>query len=1036
MSSDGGRGVQDESSVAVIGFAGRFPGALTLEQFWQNLRDGVESITFFTDEELLAEGFAPDLLAHPKCVRAGAILDDIESFDAHFFGFSPREAEITDPQQRLFLECAWEALEHAGYDSQTYPGLIGVYGGVGRNDYLINLYSHPHLVAGAQAQITIGNERDYVTTRVSYKLNLRGPSINVQTACSTSLVAIHFACQSLLNGECHLALAGGLSLNIPQRSGYIYEEGGIISPDGRCRAYDASARGIVGGNGGGVVVLKPLPDALADGDCIHAVIRGSAVNNDGAAKVGFTAPGVDGQAAVIREALAVAGVRPDEVTYVEGHGTGTALGDPIEVSALTQAFRSGTDRKGFCALGSVKTNFGHLDAGAGVAGLLKAVLALKDRVLPPSLHFERPNPNIDFANSPFYVNHALKPWETTKLPRRAGVSSFGIGGTNAHVLLEEAPEPEPREGFRPWHLLPLSAKTPTALEAATANLAAYLRRHPEVELADVAHTLQVGRRGFAHRRAVVCRDHEDAAAALEALSPERVLTGQQDGRERPVVFMFSGQGAQYVNMGLELYQTELYFRQQLDRCAELLMPHLRRDLRSVLYPAAADEAGAAELLRQTEFTQPALFAVEYALARLWQHWGVRPQAMIGHSIGEYVAACLAGVMSLEAALALVAARGRLMQKLPGGSMLSVALPEGEVRPLLGAELSLAAVNDAGSCVVAGPSAQVAALAGRLAEQGTAARPLATSHAFHSSMTEPILEPFGELCKRVELSAPTVPYVSNVTGTWVTAQEATDPAYWRRHLRETVRFADGLRAFAPGRDWVFIEVGPGNTLGTFARRQVGQRLVLTSLRHPREAGSDVAFLQGALGRLWLAGVTVAWPKVNSNARHRRVPLPTYPFERRRYWIERRMETVYAGAAESVARPAPAVADEHSAAAREEPARTVSAAQEASESYPRPSVSSAYVPPGSALEEAIARIWQARLGIGQIGVHDNFFELGGDSLLGTQIAAQLSDTFKIPLPLQNFFQRQTIAGLAEVIETILFDEIASLTEAEAEDLHGRS
>ncbi len=436
MSSNSG---PEDSSIAVIGYAGRFPGARTLEQFWQNLCDGVESVSFFTDAELLAEGFAPALLTHPKCIKAGAILDDIESFDAHFFGFSPREAEITDPQHRLFLECAWEALEHAGYDSETYDGLIGVYGGVGRNDYLVNIFSHPHLVATASAHITIGNEHDYLTTRVSYKLNLRGPSLNVQTACSTSLVAVHLACQSLLNGECHIALAGGLSLNIPQRSGFLYAEGGIISPDGHCRAYDANARGVVGGNGGGIVVLKLLADALADGDSIHAIIKGSAINNDGAAKVGFTAPGVDGQAAVIREALAVAGVKPESITYVEGHGTGTALGDPIEVAALTQAFRTGTEKKGFCALGSIKTNLGHLDTGAGVAGLLKTVLALKAKLLPPSLHFERANPEIDFAHSPFYVNSTLQNWATTKLPRRAGVSSFGIGGTNAHVTLEEAP---------------------------------------------------------------------------------------------------------------------------------------------------------------------------------------------------------------------------------------------------------------------------------------------------------------------------------------------------------------------------------------------------------------------------------------------------------------------------------------------------------------------------------------------------------------------------------------------------------------------
>ncbi len=875
--------------IAVIGLAGRFPGAKDLDQFWQNLKNGVEAISFFTEQEVLAAGVDPAELGNPHYVKAGGVLEDVEMFDAAFFGFYPREAEIMDPQHRIFLECAWEALENAGYDPETYQGLIGVWAGAGLNTYLLH-----HLLASRQTlesvhpyHLTIGNDKDFLTTRVSYKLNLRGPSVNVQSACSTSLVAVHMACQGLLNYQCDMALAGGISIRLPQKSGYLYQEGGIASPDGHCRPFDAKAQGTVSGNGVGIVVLKRLADALACGDYIHAVIKSTAINNDGALKAGYTAPSIEGQAEVIAATQALSGVDPETITYLEAHGTGTALGDPIEIAALTQAFRARTEARGFCAIGSVKSNIGHLDAAAGVAGLIKTILALEHKQIPPSLNFEQPNPKIDFAASPFYVNTRLSAWKTSGTPRRAGVSSFGLGGTNAHVIVEESPTIESSESYRPWQLLLLSTRTDSALETASMRLAEHLKQHPDLNLADVAYTCQLGRRHFKHRRTVLCRSLEEAVKALQSRDPKRVFTAVADPPDARVVFMFPGQGAQYVNMARELYELEPEFRRQVDFCSEFLKPHLGLDLREVLFPGAEQSTAMAPQLAQTCITQPALFVIEYALARLWIQWGVYPQAMIGHSIGEYSAACLAGVFSLEDALRLVAARGRLMQSLPKGAMLSVSLGEAELRPLLNPELSLAAINAPSLCVVSGREEAIETQARWLARQAIACRRLPTSHAFHSEMMEPILESFASLFTEISLCPPAIPFISNLTGTWITAEQATDPNYWARHLRQTVRFADGIGLLLEDPSRILLEVGPGNTLSTLTQQHPHcsrQRIVLSSLRHPHDSQSDLAFLLGTLGRLWLAGVKIDWANFHAHERRRRLPLPTYPFERQRYWIE--------------------------------------------------------------------------------------------------------------------------------------------------------
>jgi acyl transferase domain-containing protein/thioesterase domain-containing protein len=880
------------SAIAVVGMAGRFPGARNIDEFWRNLRDGVESIRPLSDSELLAAGAGPDELSHSDYVKAAAVLDDIDMFDASFFGFSPKDASIMDPQHRHFLECAWEAIESAGYAPESFSGSIGVFAGSGMNAYMVHNLLHNRRLMDSAGLFLIrqsGNDKDVLATRVSYQLDLRGPSMSVQTACSTSLVAVHLACQSLLNCECDMALAGGVTIEIPHARGYIYREGEILSRDGHCRAFDASSTGTVFSSGVGVVVLRRLEDAITDHDTIHAVILGSAVNNDGQRKVGYLAPSVAGQAEVIAEALGIAGATADSIAYVETHGTGTRVGDPIEIKALTQAFRETTDRSSYCAIGSLKTNVGHLDTAAGVAGLIKTTLALKHRQLPPSLHFHASNPEIDFPRTPFYVNCSLADWKSGGTPRRAGVTSLGIGGTNAHIVLEEAPATVRAESARPFQVIPLSAKTETALREVSSRLARHLRDNPDLRLADVAFTAQVGRKAFPWRRFIVASDTAEAA---------RILSVSENGNghskratlptSRPVVFLFSGQGSQYPKMGADLYASEPAFRESLDRCAEAFRPYIDLDLREVLYPSAENASAAAEQLNRTGTLQPALFALEYALAQWWMAHGIRPQAMLGHSIGEYVAACIAEVLSLDDAVAITAVRGRLMQECAPGAMLAVSLSEQELS--LPSGITLATHNAPRQCVVSGPTEAITAMAESLVSQGTACHRLQTSHAFHSPMMEPILESFTTQMRRVALREPRIPYLSNVTGTWIKAAEATDPKYWARHLRQAVRFAEGVNELLRQPENIFLEVGPGQTLASLVRQhgagktEAGRPRVFSSMRRREETGHDGVFLLNALGQLWVEGQTVNWPDLHAGEDVLRVPLPTYPFERRRFWID--------------------------------------------------------------------------------------------------------------------------------------------------------
>jgi len=854
--------------IAIIGVSGRYSRSQNINQFWQNLVDGVELISAF-----------PTINNEDKTIKAGSILEDVELFDADFFGINPREAEIMDPQHRMFLECAWETLENAGYNTEIETRPIGVYASVEASSYLLyNLYPNQELMTSiGSLQATLSTDKDYVPSRVSYKLNLKGPSVSIGTSCSSSLVAVHLACQSLLNGESDMALAAGISVKVPQNE-LTLSPGSIISPDGHCKAFDAKANGTIAGNGIGVVLLKRLEDAIADRDNIYAVIKGSAINNDGAEKFSYTAPSEEGQKRVIRAAQIMAEVEPETITYMEAHGTGTFVGDPIEINAMTGAFRLNTNKKSYCAIGSVKTNVGHLVSAAGITSLIKTTIALQQKVIPPSINFETPNPQIDFENSPFFVNTKLSEWETNGTPRRAAVNSAGIGGTNAHIILEEAPTIEVAPTLRKHQLLLLSARTPSALETVTENLVNHLKDNPTIPLADVAYTLQVGRKAFPHRQIVVLKDIEDAVTVLETKDPERIFSNFNESNNSSVVFMFSGQGAQYVNMARELYETEAIFHQEYDRCRELLKPHLDIDIYSL------------SNLDQTAIAQPALFIIEYSLAKLWMSWGVYPVATIGHSIGEYVAATLASVFSLKDALMLVATRSRLMQQQSAGAMLSISLPASEVESLLAETkingVELAANNAPSLSVVSGSFAAIAELENLLTKRGINCRSLHTSHAFHSQMMDGVVEPFTEALKKVKLNSPQIPFVSNVTGTWITENEAVTPSYWAQHLRQPVRFTEGIGELLKDQERMFLEVGPGRTLTTFVKQQAGERLVLSSLRHPKDKESDTAFLLNTLGKLWLAGVKIDWLKFSATEERCRIPLPTYPFERQRYWVEAR------------------------------------------------------------------------------------------------------------------------------------------------------
>ena len=970
-------------SIAITGMAARLPGARTTEEFWWNLREGVESITTHSREEMLANGARPDLVDDPHYVNASAPLDDGDCFDAEFFGYSAREASIMEPQHRLFLECAYHALEDAAYDSRRDDGLVGVFGGSTMNTYVLhNVMPHADGVVAlvGDLQIMVGNDKDYLTSRVSYKLDLRGPSLAVQTACSTSLVAVHMACRALLDDECDTALAGGSSMRMPHAAGYLANPGGTASADGHCRAFDAGAAGSVVGSGVGVVVLRRLADALRDGDQIHAVIRGSAINNDGRAKASFTAPSVEGQSRAVLRALSRAGVSAREIDLLEAHGTGTPLGDPIEVAALTRAFRESTGETGYCWLGSAKPNIGHLDAAAGVAGLIKTVLSLKHRRVPPVVNFRKPNPKLDLAASPFRIATELTRLESDQ-PLLASVNSLAMGGTNAHVVLEEAPAPRPTQpSNRRRHPILLSARSAAALEEMSQGLGRWARENPGADLADVAYTLATGRREHEFRRAVHATDLDDIAPALSARGSRRQHEAHVRDSVR-TVFLFPGQGEQFPEMAA-LAAREPVFARHLDIVTALFAERAGIELRPLL-SAGADREQAASALACTELTQPALFAVEWALGRALLDFGVRPYAMLGHSVGELVGAALTGVLTLDSAVDLVAARGKLMGDTPEGAMLYANATEEEIRARLPEDgLDVAAVNAERLVVVSGEVAAVAAFEEGLKADGVSCGRLKANRAFHSALMDKAAARFRDAVAEHELAEPAGLLVSDVTGDYLTGEQAVDPGYWADQIRRPVRFAEGLNRLTEDGVTVFIEVGPGHTLGRLAESASPGSVhigLIGTVDEPRR-GDLLEVLTG----YWLEGGDVDWSTWYAGEHRARISLPTYPFARTRHWLEPgEAPTPRARTAAPAAAPAAA------------PVRRFE---------------------GTPMQRYVAWLWRGLLGNSTFGPHDSFFEAGGHSLLAMQMISQLRKHGAGELEMTDLFELPTVAGLAEKLERL--------------------
>ncbi|GIH95238.1 SDR family NAD(P)-dependent oxidoreductase [Planobispora siamensis] len=895
-----------DADIAIIGMAGRFPGATDIETFWRNISTGVESFTEFSDDDLLAAGVSPATFQQPNYVRMRPILDDIRGFDAAFFGYNPREATLADPQQRIFLECVWEVLESSGYAVPEGRGSVGVFAGMNISGYLLTRLMAFQMGIDTSA-LMIGNDKDALATNVAFRFDLDGPALSVQTFCSTSLVAVHLAGESLRRGECRMALAGGVSVRIPDRTGYLWEEGGQESPDGHVRTFDAEGRGSMFGDGAAVVLLKRLKDAVADRDTVHAVIRASAVNNDGAMKFSYLAPSIDGQRRCVSAALARAGVSPDDVSYVEAHGTATEVGDPMEVAALTRAFGA-TERKQYCVLGSIKPNVGHLDRASGVTGLIKVVQSLRNELIPGTLHYRSPNPEIDFDNSPFRVTAEPTPWpRTPDKPRIAGISSLGMGGTNAHAIVTEAPLPAPRgTRSRRWQILPVSARSQAAAEQSCARLAAHLAKSPD-DLGDVAYTLQAGRKLYGHRRVVIADSPEAAAARLT--DPAATLGRADSTVGRKAGFLVAGVGEQYPGMVAALYAEEPAFRADVDECLALLELTAPDQLSDIFVPAqrtgddvnalarllGRTEAGAPRSTTESHLVQPAVFVAEYALARQLIRWGVEPEIMIGYSLGEYVCACLAGVLSLQDALRLVAYRAKLITSQPEGAMLAVSADERRLAAVLGQvfteELDVA-VRTGSQVVLAGPVEAVERAAALLLESKIGHRRLETTHAFHSRMLAPLA---GELTSwiadNITLNPPRLPYLSNVTGEPATAETVTDPGYWARHMCETVEFGKGLGHVLGQADLALVEIGPGQSLGALTRGHPScdrnqWPLIMTTLPAAGDTQDAVAAVATAVGRLWLTGVPVDWAALHEDDDWApgRVPLPTYPFERQDYWLE--------------------------------------------------------------------------------------------------------------------------------------------------------
>lgn len=876
---------KQSGDVAIIGMAGRFPGAESIVELWDILKEGKETITFFKSDEIDLS-IPESLRNNPLYVGARGIIPTANTFDAAFFGINPKLAEVMDPQQRLFLEISWEALEQAGYLPKHFTGRIGVYAGVGTNTYYKkNILPNDEILdyVGYLNAETV-NEKDYISTRTSYHLNLKGPAVSIHSACSTSLLAIAEAVQAIRNGQCDVALAGASSITAPIFSGHLYEEGSMLSSDGHCRAFDAAGKGTVFSDGAGVVLLKSLESAINDGDQIYGIIKGIGITNDGGYKGSFTAPSASGQAAAISEALYDAKVTPDSISYVETHGTATPIGDPIEIEGLKTAFGK-QPINGFCAIGSIKTNIGHLTAAAGVAGLIKTILAMNHKLIPPSLGFDKPNPAIDFENSPFYVNSKLRNWDSDA-PLRAGVSSFGVGGTNVHLIVEEYPNEQKVSSLsRPLQLLMWSAKSENSLKGYETELGKFVQSKPNLSFADIAYSLNKTRDTFAHRGFLVSSNSVEASQEMLSNEKNTIKTSVLKVATSELVFLFPGQGSQFSQMGMNLYKNEIIYKEAVDICAEFLLEELKLDIREILYPKIVTSEAEIKL-KDTRFTQPALFVTEYALSQLWLSWGIKPTAFCGHSIGEFVAAHLAGIFSLQDALHLIATRGRLVSELPGGSMLSVRLAEDQLKNILPDNLSIAAINSNAICVVSGEDNMVKEFSKSLEQMEIVNKLLFTSHAFHSKMMDPILDTFEKEVKKIHLNKPILPIVSTVTGTWLLDDEAINPKYWSNHLRNTVRFADAADTLLKLDDIIFLEVGPGQTLTALTKQQGTGKIIpsFTSLPLPKNQEHEYHSLLNTLGELWLRGIDPDWDVFYGHQKRQKVELPRYVFDRKFCWIE--------------------------------------------------------------------------------------------------------------------------------------------------------
>lgn len=969
------------NAVAVIGMAGRFPQAPTVQQFWQNLANSHEAITFLTDEELLQAGVDPQMINHPNYVKAGGFIDDEDKFPADFFGFTPREAEITAPQHRLFLKCAWETLESAGYVGEEYAGNIAVFGGMNFNNYLLNnIYSNSDIVnTMGNYQLSLANSNDFLCTRTSYKLNLHGPSVAVQTACSTALVAISLAHQSLINYQTDMALAGGVTLWSPQRIGYFYQPGSVLSPDGRGRTFDARSEGSVSGNGVGMVLLKRLDEALADRDHIYAVVLGTAINNDGSMKVGFTAPSVNAQTEVVLMAQAMADVDVETIGYIEAHGTGTRLGDPVEVKALTRAFRESTDKVGYCALSALKTSIGHLDAASGIAGFIKTTLSLYHGKIPASLNYETPNPEIDFDSSPFFVNTELRDWPTQSHPRRAGINSLGLGGTNAHAILEQAPHQPPLPISRPAYPLILSARLNEELERMIERLHAHCQEHPQKNLADAAYTLMIGRKAFNYRAAWVI----DATQSVDAIPPQPFSQQEVTQHNPPITFLFNNSQPQLYSCQ-QLYDHHPTFRQALQTCSQILADDLGFELTDILYPQAAQQETAADLLTLPHISRLVNFCLGYSVAQCWLTWGIEPQLLVGQDVGEYVAACISGVFSLADALNLLLVQGEILQEITPQSVWRVSLPAAEVTAQL-PDGSALLLSETESCsVVVGDPEEMADLLQKWVQQEVTVDELDWTDMSHSHLLPPTDPRWQQAVTNVDYNPPNIPFFSNMSGSWIMDDEAQSADYWEKHFYQPINLADSLVALADFEDWFMLEVTPGNTL-TELLAQANDKLELLHTLPATPSPTAYAHFVQTWVKLWVNGVELDRQLFFGDEERYRQPLPTYPFTEERYWLEQQSF------------------DEASAKTQNKDALDYTHI----EAQYEPDDSNA---PQGQTELMITDIWQSLLGVSSIRRHDNFFALGGTSLISLQIVGKINELGYAITP-EDLLSNQTVATLAQ-------------------------